>query len=58
MRWSPTELIEDLWRWFPLKEGDLLFTGTPAGVGPLEHGDHLKVRGGPVEYELTVARDL
>ena len=58
MRWSPTELIEDLPRWFPLREGDLLFTGTPAGVGPLASGDRVKVRGGPVAFDLTVARDL
>jgi 2-keto-4-pentenoate hydratase/2-oxohepta-3-ene-1,7-dioic acid hydratase in catechol pathway len=24
-----------------LKTGDLIFTGTPAGVGPLQIGDHL-----------------
>jgi 2-keto-4-pentenoate hydratase/2-oxohepta-3-ene-1,7-dioic acid hydratase in catechol pathway len=24
-----------------LKTGDLIFTGTPAGVGPLHIGDHL-----------------
>jgi fumarylpyruvate hydrolase len=27
-----------------LKPGDLIFTGTPAGVGPLHRGD--RVRGG------------
>ena len=25
-----------------LKTGDLLFTGTPAGVGPVQPGDHLE----------------
>ena len=29
-------------RFFPLKTGDLIFTGTPAGVGPVKIGDHLK----------------
>jgi len=24
-----------------LEEGDLIFTGTPSGVGPLKIGDHL-----------------
>lgn len=28
-------------RFFTLKTGDLLFTGTPAGVGKLSKGDHL-----------------
>ncbi len=27
----------------PLEEGDLIFTGTPAGVGPLSDGDHLRI---------------
>lgn len=27
---------------FPVIEGDLLLTGTPAGVGPLRPGDHLE----------------
>lgn len=27
---------------FPVVEGDLLLTGTPAGVGPLSKGDHLE----------------
>ncbi len=26
---------------FTLEEGDLIFTGTPEGVGPVEHGDQL-----------------
>jgi uncharacterized protein (TIGR00369 family) len=28
-------------RWVTLERGDLLFTGTPAGVGPVETGDEL-----------------
>ena len=33
----------------PLVPGDLLFTGTPEGVGPISRGDHcrLKFVGGP-----------
>jgi 2-keto-4-pentenoate hydratase/2-oxohepta-3-ene-1,7-dioic acid hydratase in catechol pathway len=56
MRWSPTDILADLPRWFPLVEGDLLFTGTPAGVGPLAHGDALRVNGHHVEYTLDVLR--
>ncbi len=26
-----------------LEPGDVIITGTPAGVGPLEHGDHLQI---------------
>ncbi len=29
-------------RFFTLKIGDLIFTGTPAGVGPVHIGDHLQ----------------
>lgn len=33
------EIIHGLSRLFALKAGDLIFTGTPAGVGPLRPGD-------------------
>lgn len=29
-------------RFFTLKTGDLIYTGTPAGVGPVKIGDHLQ----------------
>jgi len=36
----PTQnLLSALSRYFTLKPGDLVFTGTPAGVGPLNRGD-------------------
>jgi len=31
-------------RWITLERGDLLFTGTPAGVGPVKPGDTLVAR--------------
>jgi fumarylpyruvate hydrolase len=37
--WSVPEIIAALSRTITLKAGDLIFTGTPAGVGPLAHGD-------------------
>ena len=53
--WSIPELIEDLSRYYHLQPGDLIYTGTPAGVGPLQSGDHLV---GAVEgvgqVELTI----
>ena len=52
MRWPPNELLLDLRKWFPLCSGDLLFTGTPEGVGPLRIGDVAQVRGGPVHYSI------
>ena len=41
MSWTPGELIDKLSSWAPIKAGDILFTGTPAGVGPLRPGDSL-----------------
>ncbi|MCE1156060.1 MAG: fumarylacetoacetate hydrolase family protein [Bacteroidales bacterium] len=36
------ELIAHVSKFFTLKIGDLLFTGTPAGVGPVKVGDRLE----------------
>ncbi len=35
-------IIEYLSKFFTLQKGDLIFTGTPKGVGPLKIGDHLQ----------------
>ncbi len=39
--WSVAEIIADLSRFYHLGPGDLIMTGTPAGVGPVEPGDRL-----------------
>ena len=44
MIWSVPEVIAELSTLFELKAGDLVFTGTPAGVGVLKPGD--RVEGG------------
>lgn len=36
------KLISEASRFFTLEPGDLLYTGTPAGVGPVHGGDELK----------------
>jgi len=36
-------LIEYISRWFTLNPGDVVLTGTPAGVGPLHPGDELRI---------------
>ena len=41
MIWNIAELIEDISKYFTLKTGDYIFTGTPAGVGPVTVGDQL-----------------
>jgi len=42
MIFSFDKIISYVSRFFPLKTGDLIFTGTPAGVGPVTIGDHLQ----------------
>ena len=42
--WKVPEIIAYLSRFFTLKAGDLIFTGTPAGVSRVHRGD--KLRGG------------
>ena len=42
MLYKVDELISYISRYFTLKTGDMLFTGTPAGVGPVSIGDHLE----------------
>lgn len=41
MIWNISELIADISQYFTLKTGDYIFTGTPAGVGPVQIGDVL-----------------
>lgn len=54
--WSVPELIADLSRYYHLEPGDLLFTGTPEGVGPVVAGDHLRGEvAGVGVVELTLA---
>lgn len=42
MLYKVDELIAYISRYFTLKTGDLLYTGTPAGVGPVHVNDHLE----------------
>ena len=57
MIWRVPEILAELGSWFELQAGDLVFTGTPAGVGPLRPGD--RVAGG-IEgvgtLELTIGK--
>jgi fumarylpyruvate hydrolase len=41
MIWNVPEIIVELSTLFELVPGDLIFTGTPAGVGPVQRGDSL-----------------
>lgn len=39
MLFSPVDLVVYASQYFPLSAGDILFTGTPSGVGKIERGD-------------------
>jgi fumarylpyruvate hydrolase len=59
MLFRPSELIAHLGRYWQLRPGDLLFTGTPEGVGPVCPGDVIEMRAvtqdgllGPFQWQL------
>lgn len=43
MRFNPVELLVYASQYFPICAGDLLFTGTPEGVGTVKRGDIAKL---------------
>ncbi|AWB27976.1 fumarylacetoacetate hydrolase family protein [Halococcoides cellulosivorans] len=52
---SIPELIEEITAYMTLEPGDVISTGTPAGVGPLEDGDRVEIT---VEGIGTLANDV
>ena len=42
MIWNIDEIISFVSRYFTLKTGDFIFTGTPHGVGKISVGDHIE----------------
>ncbi|MFC2953233.1 fumarylacetoacetate hydrolase family protein [Marinicaulis aureus] len=55
MIWSVEDIITALSEQFELKAGDLIFTGTPEGVGPLTPGDEVSVEVGPCALKFRIA---
>jgi len=56
MIWSAEEIIAHLSALYHLDVGDLIFTGTPAGVGPVVAGDCIDLRIGELPpLSVTVA---
>ena len=54
--WDVPDILHELSRLFALKAGDLVFMGTPAGVGPLQPGDaYVASLDGVVELHGRVA---
>ena len=43
MTLSPAECVAYASQYFPLRPGDVIFTGTPAGVGPVAPGDEAEL---------------
>ena len=57
MIWDIPTLIADASRYFTLEAGDIILTGTPAGVGPLEPGDKLDMEIEHIgRYQSSVTR--
>jgi len=56
MIWNVAEIIAELSTYVELAAGDLIFTGTPAGVGPVRPGEIVR---GYIEHvpaiEITLA---
>jgi fumarylpyruvate hydrolase len=56
MIWAPSEIVAVLSGYYHLAPGDLIYTGTPAGVGPVRPGDRLQgAIAGVGEISLTIA---
>ncbi len=53
--WNVREIIADLSRFYHLQPGDLIYTGTPEGVGAVVAGDHLSGQiAGVADIALTI----
>ena len=56
MIWSPAEIVAQASKLWTLARGDLIFTGTPEGVGPLQRGEkvHCEITGlTPLDFTLV-----
>ena len=56
MIWNVAEIVAEASKLWTLAPGDLIFTGTPEGVGPLVPGDvvHGEIEGvGALDFKVT-----
>jgi fumarylpyruvate hydrolase len=49
MIWAPDEILAKARTLWDVRPGDLIFTGTPEGVGPLQPGDRVEAVIGGLE---------
>lgn len=56
MLWSVVELLQYVSSRFSLEPGDLVFTGTPAGVGPVNSGDRIAAETAAARLEVACVR--
>ncbi|TPW01831.1 MAG: fumarylacetoacetate hydrolase [bacterium] len=55
MVWNPAEILAKARELWDVRPGDLIFTGTPEGVGPLQPGDRVEATiGGLQTLRFTV----
>lgn len=52
---SISRMISEMSQWFSLEPGDVVLTGTPAGVGPLAAGDALQLT---LQADTTILLDV
>lgn len=48
------DIIHYVDKFFPILDGDIIFSGTPAGVGPLTPGDRIELAFGPIQSSFEV----
>lgn len=48
------EIIHYINEYFPINDSDLVFTGTPKGVGPLKPGDLIEMSFGPIQHSFRL----
>jgi 2-keto-4-pentenoate hydratase/2-oxohepta-3-ene-1,7-dioic acid hydratase in catechol pathway len=48
------EIIHYVDAYFPVCDNDLIFTGTPKGVGPLKPLDHVEMEFGPIKHSFRL----
>lgn len=50
---SPVRAITEISKYFPICDGDLIYLGTPTGVGPMTSEDEFRLQFGPLDFSFT-----